>query len=179
MIEFRPKVSFTHDESPQRIVEKVTAHARRNNPARLIIEKDDRSLLLKFPVERAELWSPQMEVHLHSTGDGRTAVTGIIGPKNSIWTIFRAGLLLITIIGALGLLLGFYQWVLKMAPWGFYLAVAGLCAGLFTWFLSEEGKRRAQDEMDLLRTFMDEALGVDHFLSAVPRRSDLTYGRAV
>jgi hypothetical protein len=79
----------------------------------------------------------------------------------------------------MGLLAGFLQWTLGQAPWGFYMAVAGLCAGLFVWFLSVEGKRRAQDEMGLLRTFMNDALGCDDFAVSHQRQHRMIPSRGV
>ena len=165
-LEFRPKTRFIYHEDAISITRRVMAQARRNNPARLIIDAEEGMLTVRFPEETSEIWTPQMEVSMEPRKDNTGVhVKATLGPRSSIWLLFRTALIVIAGMGVVGLILGFLQFIMGQAPWGFYLAVAGLCAGLFIWFLSEEGKRRAHDEMDLLRTFMDDALESDHFIS--------------
>ncbi len=164
-LEFRPKTRFTYNEDAISITRRVLAQARRNNPSRLLVEVEEGKLFLRFPGETSEIWTPQMEVQMKPLPHGGVHVKAILGPRSSIWFLFRTALVVIAGMGLVGLILGFVQWSLGAIPWGFYLAVAGLCAGLFIWFLSEQGKRRAHDEMGLMRTFMDNALESDHFLS--------------
>jgi hypothetical protein len=171
-LEFRPKTRFIYPEDAISITRRVMAQTRRNNPARLQVEAREGCLIVHFPKETSEIWTPQMEVLMKPRPEGGVSVKAILGPRSSIWFLFRTALYVIAIMGALGLILGFVQWTLRLSPWGFYLAVAGLCAGLFVWFLSEEGKRRAYDEMGLLRAFMDDALESDHFVS---RRKPATH----
>jgi hypothetical protein len=176
LFELRPKTRFTYPGDALGVTRKVVAQARRNNPARLNVEVKENCLILRFPPATSEIWTPQMEVRLLSNADGTVDVKAIMGPRSSIWVLFRTALIIIACMGGIGLIVGFIQWTLGVSPWGFYMAVAGLSAGLFVWFLSEEGKRRARDEMGLLRTFMDDALACDHF-AASEVRSRMIPGR--
>lgn len=162
MFEFRPKTSFVHTDDGPAIVKRVMAQTRRNNPARLRVESLHDTLFIRFPKDTAELWTPELEVRLQPRKEGGVNAKAILGPSSMIWILFRTALIAIAALGVIGLVLCFAQWYTGEKPWGIYLAAAGLFAGLFIWFLSEEGKRRAKDEMDLLRTFMNDALDGDH-----------------
>jgi len=176
LIELRPRVRFTYAEEARRIFNRIGAQSRRNNPARLQVEQLADRTILSFPPERSEIWTPQMEVIVRALPGGGSEVKAIIGPRSSIWMVFRIALMAIAALGLIGLIVGFFQWNYRDLPWGFYLAVAGLCSGLFIWFLSEEGKRRSQDEMALLRTFMDNALGTDQFQMSRSRKTESLQG---
>jgi hypothetical protein len=176
LLEFRPRTRFHHGENAIAVTRRVLAQSRRNNPARLEVDAQEGRLIIRFPRQTAEIWTPEMEVRMVPTSVG-TDILAILGPRSSVWGLFRSALLLITAVGVVGLFLGFVQWTLRQPPYGFYLAVAGLCAGLFIWFLSEEGKRRARDEMDLLKTFMNEALGSDSLPLQNNLGQDMQQGR--
>ena len=69
----------------------------------------------------------------------------------------------LTLLGLTGMTLGFSQWSLGSTPWGFWaLPVSGLGVGVLI-FLARAGHQRAHDEMRVLKTFVDEALGCDCF----------------
>lgn len=173
ILEFRPRTSFVHSDDGPALIKRVMAQSRRNNPARLEVGSIENRLYIRFPKDTAEIWTPELEVRLQPRSGGGVHVKAILGPSSTIWILFRTALISIAALGVIGLVLCFVQWSTGEKPWGIYMAVAGLCAGLFIWFLSEEGKRRAKDEMDLLRTFMNDALGGDHFQirEKVPSRS--------
>ncbi|MDQ3099914.1 MAG: hypothetical protein M3R08_00885 [Bacteroidota bacterium] len=161
--EFRPRTRFSLPGDPAKLVERVVMQTRRNNPARLQVASTGEKVVVRFPKEIAQVWTPQLELNMHARSEGGV-VKAIVGPSSSIWMLFRTALILAALSGIIGLALSFVQWSTRDKPWGIYLAAAGLVAGLFIWFLSEEGKRRAKDEMDLLRTFMNDAWQTDQFL---------------
>ncbi len=177
LFEFRPKVRFHYPEDAISVTRRVVTQARRNNPARLQVDVQEGKLTICFPRGTSEVWTPQMEIQLRAMANGGVAVNATMGPRSSVWVLFRTALYSIAIMGALGLILGFLQWWSGSFPWGAYFAVAGLCAGLFVWFLSEEGKRRAHDDMDLLRAFMNDALESDHFAIAQQGRMSVVHRR--
>ncbi len=161
--EFRPRTRFSLPGDPAKLAERVHMQSRRNNPARLQVDSRGDTIVVRFPKEVSQIWTPQLELQLRARSEGGVDVKAIVGPRSSIWMLFRTALILVALMGIIGLALSFVQWSAREKPWGIYMAAGGLCAGLFIWFLSEEGKRRAKDEMDLLRTFMNDALQTDQF----------------
>ena len=66
----------------------------------------------------------------------------------------------------MGLTLGLSQWTLNKPMWGFWILPAALVGVVGMWYASLNGKKLAQDEMWMLKHFVDEALGYDCFKMA-------------
>jgi len=168
---FRPRFRAHLPEGREELVSRVKSQMRRSNPAELKLRRVGSRLVLRFPSHLSRVWTPQIEVHLADLPGGGTLLRARIGPSFRIWRFFRGALLAFMVCGVLGLSLAFFQWANGAGGvWGFYLVFGSLAGGLFLYFLSEQGKRRARDEMDLLMAFMDAALGRDCFRTGRQRR---------
>lgn len=164
----RPRFSCISSDNPQQIVERVRRQIRSNNPADLKLRGTVDRLVLRFPSHSSEMWTPQIQIRLQELASGGTLIKAVVGPSTRIWKVFQGTLTALSTLGAMGLLVGFTQWSMALRPWGFYLAFAGLAGGLFLYFMAESAKERARDRAELLRSFMDSALGSSCF---VPDRS--------
>ncbi len=160
-LHLRPRYRFILPLGTDAVMQRVRGQMRSNNPADLKLRGTLDHLVLRFPSHIASIWTPQMQLFLEPKGEGRTLVRAIIGPTNRIWQFFLGSLTAFVTVGAMGFLVGFAQWSNGSTPWGFYLAVLGMAASLFLFFLFEAAKQRTKDERDLLLMFMDNALDVD------------------
>lgn len=167
---FREHHHFELSADPQQVEERVRRQMRRNNPSDLKLRRHAGRLVLRFPSHEAHMATPQMEIVLSDAAEGATSVHAIIGPSFGAWKFVKAALLVCTLCGVVGVGIAFLQWNNGGMAWGFYLMMLGLAGWLFLYFLAEEGKRRNRDRIELLKTFVDNALGNDCFGRDVQRR---------
>lgn len=160
---FREHHRFHLEEDGLRIEERIRLQMRRNNPSDLKLRRHAGRLLLRFASHEAHLITPQMEIALSDGATGGTLVHAVIGPSYGLWKFAKAGLMMCALCGILGFSLAFLQWNSGGMAWGFYLMMVGLAGWLFLYFIFEEGKRRNRDRAELLKDFMDGALGRDCF----------------
>jgi hypothetical protein len=160
---FRFHYEFSLPGSKDKVAELVRVQMRRNNPANLKLRRIDGSLLLRFPSHDAQPATPQMEIFLSEQPGGGTSVHAIIGPSFGLWKFMKAGLFTAALSVAVGLLVAFLEWRNGGLAWGLYLVLLGLAGWLFLFFFAEEGKRRNRDQTELLKVFIDNALGYDCF----------------
>jgi Na+/melibiose symporter-like transporter len=104
-----------------------------------------------------------MELQLTELPGGGTSVHAIIGPSFGMWKFVRAALLSCVLVAGIGILLAVLEWQNGGIAWGLYLVLLGLAGWLFLFFIVEEAKRRNKDHTELLKVFIDNALGYDCF----------------
>jgi hypothetical protein len=160
---FREHHRFHLELDGVRLEERVRVQMRRNNPSDLKLRRHAGRLLLRFPSHESHLVTPQMVLTLSDGPSGGTIVHAVIGPSFGLWKFAKAGLLMSAFCGALGMALAFLQWDSGGMAWGFYLMMIGLAGWLFLYFIMEEGRRRNRDRAELLKNFIDSALGMDCF----------------
>lgn len=160
---FRHHFDFALPESKDQVADRVRVQMRRNNPADLKLRRVNGALLLRFPSHEAQPATPQMELYLTGASGGGTAVHAVIGPSFGMWKFVKAALLSCVLIASIGLLLAFLEWQNGGIAWGLYLVLIGLAGWLFLFFIAEEAKRRNRDHTELLKAFVDNALGYDCF----------------
>lgn len=107
-----------------------------------------------------------MEVEEGTDADRLTMVRCQIGPMPSIWMFFVGGYMALCVFALLGISMGVSQQIVGSFAWGWWVALPTPFLALGLWILAQEGKRRARDEMRLLKHFVDGALGCDCFALA-------------
>ena len=117
----------------------------------------DHAVLHVLPAEE-RVWSPFLSLDVGWHPDG-TLVRGLYGPKPAVWSLFVASYA-ISLFGAIfagGF--AFVQWTLGQPAWVALglVALAGVGA-LVTWGFARYGQHRGQEQMTLLRGFLDDAL---------------------
>lgn len=160
----RPRTQCMLPGTPADVVERLRQMTRRNNPSDLKLRGSVDELLLRFPSHTSHAWTPQVRISLVEQAAGGTLLRAVIGPERRVWRWFIGVLTALSTLGAMGLVVGFAQWSMGKAPWGFYLAVIGLVGGLLLYFVSAEAGRRTREQAEVLRDFLDQALGRSCFL---------------
>lgn len=158
---FRPRFKFVSELSGQIITARITQHLAQHDMRGLWMKNAYDHLLLNFPREQAEAWTPQMDISFEAVENDRTLVRCLIGPASTIWMLFAGGYLALTLLGLTGLTLGIAQHLMDNTPWGYSLAaLAALGIGIMVQ-LERTGRARAQADMRYLKQVVDEALGCD------------------
>ncbi len=160
---FHPRFRFRIREDRETIESLIGAQIKANNPADLRLRKVREKLVLRFPSNTSRIWTPQLVMEVRARKEGGSELYAFMGPSYPIWRFFRTILKLCVGMGVIAFILLFFQGANGLGTWGSYLLMASLACGLFLYFLSEEGKRRSRNEMELLKTFMDDALGRELF----------------
>jgi hypothetical protein len=160
---FRHHYEFDLPEHKDRVADRVRSQMRRNNPADLKLRRIGSALILRFPSHTSQAVTPQMELRLTELSGGGTSIHAVIGPSFGMWKFVRAALLSCVLIAGIGILLAMLEWQTGGIAWGPYLVLLGLAGWLFLFFMIEEAKRRNKDHTELLKVFIDNALGYDCF----------------
>jgi hypothetical protein len=115
---------------------------------------------LQVRPERQTLLSPHLDLKLRER-DGRIVLHGRFGPRPNVWTGFMAVYGVLFLAGVGGLVLGWAQTSVAEYPWGFWLAPAAAATIAFVYGAAVIGQGLTQDEMYLLRSFVDRLVAGD------------------
>ncbi|MEX1132140.1 MAG: hypothetical protein WEC15_02850 [Flavobacteriales bacterium] len=160
---FRYHYSVHLRETPAAVESKLRSQMRRNNPSDLKLRRSGEVLYLRFPSHQAHVATPQMEIILKPDGADGSFLQLVIGPSFGVWKFLKGVLLACALCGFIGLALAFMHWNEGGGVWGLYLMLLSLAGWLFIYFAAEEGKRRGRDRVELMKTFMHDALNIDLF----------------
>lgn len=169
-LEFRPRFRFRTPLSPETIKQRIQERVQDSNPHALRLGGTGHHLSLQFPHKAQRSWTPQMDIDLEveqlSEREPRTIVRCQIGPMPTVWMLFVGGYIFLCVIALLGISIGTSQQIVGAFEWGWWMALPTPFLALVLWLLAQEGKRRSKDEMRIMKTFVDEALGCDCFALA-------------
>lgn len=115
---------------------------------------------LQVPAERQSLLSPHLNLQLLQRGE-RIVLHGRFGPRPNVWTGFMAVYGVLSLTGLGGVMLGWAQLSVKEYAWGFWLLPAALALIAFVYGAAVIGQGLTQDEMYLLRNFVDHMVAGD------------------
>ncbi len=116
-------------------------------------------LIILFPQKHRHFWSPTLDVNMETNPQGKTIVRVLIGPEPSIWTMFMFMYTLGGLAMTAGLVLGYSQWSLGKGVVALWLIPIGFAIILFFYLAALGGKSKAQLQMKILKSFMEEAIG--------------------
>lgn len=115
------------------------------------------SITLKIPSKDHHYWSPELHLHLRrEEEDELTEVTGFVGPKSSIWTMF---MFFYIGLGVIALFAGMYalsQQTLGMAPTGMWISIIAVFLIGVVFVATQIGQKIALDQTHQLLAFMEE-----------------------
>lgn len=161
---FRPRYKFTSDLRKAEIVERVSTNLDNHNPHRIKASVIDYHIVLRMPDDKQHVWSPMMDINLEcEQHEKQTIVRCFISPAPNIWTLFMFLYSLLGFIAIVGLMLGLSQMTVGDTPYLFWLVAVGAAGALILYFLAQEGKVLAKDEMVILKHFFDQSLECDCF----------------
>lgn len=115
---------------------------------------------VQVPPDRQTLLSPHLDLKLVRRGE-KVVLFGRFGPRPNVWTGFMAIYALLAMAALGGLMLGWAQVSVKEYAWGFWLAPAALALIAFTYGAAVIGQGLTQDEMYVLRNFVDHMVAGD------------------
>ena len=97
----------------------------------------------------------------HLLPDREVVLHGRFSPRPNVWTGFMAVYGVLSLVGLGGVMLGWAQTTVDEYPWGFWLGPAALALIAFVYGAAVIGQGLTQDEMYLLRNFVDRMVAGD------------------
>jgi hypothetical protein len=113
---------------------------------------------LRIPEKDQHYWSPELHVWVREQ-DGSTIVSGVIGPKPKIWTMFMFFYFVVLGLSFFGGIYGIIQWQLEMDAPFLWSIPAGIIGVLLVYGAAQFGQNKGKEQMLLLRDFLDRAVG--------------------
>ncbi len=115
---------------------------------------------VSIPPEKQSLLSPHLNLELYPR-DGQIVLRGRFSPRPNVWTGFIAVYALLGMIGLAGLMFGWAQTTVDEYAWGFWAVPAALALAAFVYGAAVIGQGLTQDEMYVLRNFVDHMVAGD------------------
>lgn len=106
-------------------------------------------------------WSPHLSLEIQPEGEG-AVLLGLYGPSPNVWTMFLAAYAFLVLFALFSGTLGLVQLGLGQQAWGLALAALCLATCALPYAGSLMGQRLAAEQMELLRCFLGESLGLEH-----------------
>lgn len=161
MSSFRIRPRFRHfiKDTPQNVQERIEIHLR--DPHTTIKGQVSRGyIVLKIPQEDEHFWSPQLMLSFEEENGG-TVISGLYGPRPSIWALFAYGYaalgilaIFIAIIGTSNMSLGKSSSILWALP-----LLGGLAVALY--IIAQTGQKLGAQQTFTLHYFYQGAIGED------------------
>lgn len=120
----------------------------------------DHHIILDIVGEAAHYWSPQLNFRIEADEEdqSQSVVSGLIGPKPNVWTLFVFLYFLIGIIGFFLSSYGISKWMLdQYSPliWAFPVA---LLFALTAYKAGKYGEQLGADQIEMLKQFIRDAI---------------------
>ncbi|MBL0044144.1 MAG: hypothetical protein IPP33_07005 [Flavobacteriales bacterium] len=158
---FRPRFKFESPLEGAEITHRIREQLQKENPSGLWLKNAHYHITLNFPhppPHGRRKWTSTSE----EVSKGQTLVRCLDRPHTRhLDALFAAGYIGFSLLGLTGLTLGFAQLSLQQDAWGFWAVPFALLAMAFMFSIERTGRARAQDDMRLLKDFVDKALGCD------------------
>ena len=117
---------------------------------------------LHLPAEQHRLWSPHLTFYISQPGPGagldESSVHGRFAPRVDVWTVVWIGYLLLLFTAFFAGALGFSQWQVGEAVWGFWVALAALVSLAAIYLVAHFGQQWSVDQMQQLRDELEAIL---------------------
>ena len=115
---------------------------------------------VQIPPDQQSLLSPHLNLELVPR-DGKVLLRGRFSPRPNVWTGFMALYGIIGLLGLAGLMFGWAQTTVDEYPWGFWAVPAAFVLIAFVYGAAVIGQGLTQDEMYVLRNFVDHMVAGD------------------
>ena len=127
------------------------------SPERIEIVRAGRHLEWMIPRPARHFWSPRLSLEVVDRDEG-CAVSGLFGPRPSVWTMFAAAYMGIGFVAVTASMFAASQWWIDQSPTALYAVPVCAIAALLLYAFSLFGQRLAHDEMQLFREALLVAL---------------------
>lgn len=165
--QLRPRYVFEMDESSESIRSKVLYCLQDSvaNPKNLTEHSVANHMIIAINKKDQHYWSPTIDMNLEELKSGMCVLRIVIGPSAPVWTMFMFGYAVSILIAGLGSVLAYSQFILDKSTWAFWLIIAGFLIALLFYFIGMAGRYKAQEQMTVLKEFLEKALGKQVFNS--------------
>lgn len=172
----RPRYKFTTTLSANEIRQRIKAALKSENQNTYELQQRSVSnhIIVVLPKKHKHFWSPTLDVNLETKAADKTLVRVLIGPEPSIWTMFMFIYTIGGLMAAAGFVLGSSQYILGHGSWYFMLIPAGVVLVAIFYMAGLAGKTKAQEQMHILKNFMEEAIGQPVFHEEVNKQAGLS-----
>jgi hypothetical protein len=152
----RPRFEIEFDRDADTIMERL--RDRLPDCPRCAGDSVGRHAELFVPESERRLWSPWLSVTADQDGE-RSRLRGRFGPHPNVWTLyvfFAFGLGFALLVGSTW---GYAQWAADQTPWALAsIPTVGLF-GILLFLASQLGQRLGEDQMDELRSALEDLIG--------------------
>ena len=109
---------------------------------------------LYVPEAERHFWSPHLSVQVEEAETG-SRLHGRFGPHPEVWTLFVFLYAIVGVLVLVGAGLGYSQWLLGRALWGFLLIPAAGLLAVALYVASRLGQKLGRAQMSDLRTRLE------------------------
>ncbi len=118
--------------------------------------------ILKIPQSEAHYWSPELQIRIdeeESDADPEaTILRCLIGPKQTVWSLFVFFYALVGVISFFGGMYGLSQLTIGQSSWFIWLFPVGLALIPTIWLVAKVGQKAGREQMLHLVSFLYHAL---------------------
>lgn len=135
----------------------------KNTPAHIKGVKVDNLIILNIVGEEVHYWSPQLNCRIRENDQDPTQaiVSGLIGPRPAVWTLFT---FIYFFIGIIGFFVSSFALSKILIGKSSYLIAAFPLTILFlltAYFAGKHGEKLARDQTEMLKDFVREVVSLD------------------
>ena len=135
-----------------------------------VVHLYERQVEIGIRSDERHAWSPFLNL-LVETAENGTTLNGKYGPAVNLWTLFLAGYAVATIVGGVGLVLGYSQSMLDQEPTGYGLAVAAAMMLVVVHVAGRIGRWFAHPQMLQIHEHIEAMFG-EHILELHDEEAD-------
>lgn len=120
----------------------------------------DHHLILDIPLQDRHYWSPQLSLRVEEDEDdpAQSIVKGLIGPRPAVWTLFMFFYLTIGVAGTGVAMWGFAKWMLGDFSHLIWALPIAIFINLTAYRAGKMGEKLGQDQVEILKGFVRDAL---------------------
>ena len=159
-LHIRPRFRQTVDQAPESLQEQLRTRLE-HEAGSCEVRCFPQFISLRIPVKDQHFWSPQLNLSLEPTEDGKTLVEGIYGPNPNVWSLFLYGYFLLGFLAVVAAVVGVSQCLVDGSPWCFWLLIPilGGLAGLYV--VAQFGQKLGARQTGQLRRAFEGAIGLE------------------
>jgi len=134
-----------------------------NPPANVRATIIDHHVVLDIIGEEVHYWSPQLNFRVEESPDdsSQSIVSGLIGPRPNVWTMFMFVYFSTGVIGFFVSSYGMSKWMLgHYTPWVWAFPIAILFM-LTAYRAGKYGETLGKDQIEVLKQFVRDAAYID------------------
>ena len=155
--EIRPRFKLKINHDPELALENVAEHLKRD---KFVAGERERHLLfVRTPKHLQHYWSPVMTVRIEQEEfDDYTTVSCLIGPKQTVWTLFIFMYAMIFLGSTFAGIYGLVKYLNYDDMGWLWVIPTGIICTISIFFVSKFGQNKGRDQMLYLVSFIYHAL---------------------